>query len=1182
MATRFARDIDMTKSPRFFRGGAKVFSLFVFVVLQSSLLFSQSIPDIVPLLASNNVTWNVPGPTSLQSMPIGNGDIGLNVWVETNGTVDLYIGKSDSWGDNVQGDQGLMKVGGARFTLNPNPMTPGASFTQTLMLHEGQIQITEGTPPNSATFLVWVDANHQVIRVEVTSGGTPVSVQASLLDWRLGDSNPDSVITGQTNDIGWYHRNRSSDDSHIANWTFGAVIQGAGMTNTSSTNLVSSAPAIYQLTSIYPLTTRTGTAAQWFAQLQTNINQINGLDLESTRASHQAWWDDFWHRSWIFVMGDQDAVNTTRGYVLQRFVSACAGRGAYPIKFNGSLFVVDNPAVPYTPDGRMWGGQYWMQNTREMYWPMLESGDFEMMPPFFNMYAQIISNNFSQVASFYGHGGSYSAETSPFWGGLKNESTNAVPLGGNSLFTDRYYEVVLELSMMMLDYYEFTGDTNFLANTLLPATSAGLDFYDQHFSLDANGRMYLYPVNSLETYWDTYDPAPDIAGLTAILSRMLALPTNFVSAAHQSQWTRMLTELPPLPTGPHGGTTVLLPYSGPQTNGVKNGENTQLYAIFPYRIYGLDKANLPLATNSYNAKLFGGLGWADWMPDAIQAAMIGLTAEAKKYTVYAMTNSEPTLKFPAFWRKQNDYQPSEDNGDVAMDALQKMILQTSGNKIMLQPAWPSGWNAVFKLNAPSNTTVQGAISNGAIVNLIVTPPSRGADVILMTGGGSPPTVPSNVVAVPGNGFIGLNWSTAAGALGYNVKRSLNSGGPYSVIANSLMSTNYDDASVAGGTTYYYVVSGVNQSGESGNSSQASATASLTIPSVPSDLSAAPGNAQISVSWTASSGATNYNIKRSLTSGGGYVTIASRTNPFYTDTGLNNGTTYYYVVSAQNSLGESANSAQVSAKPVAVISSLNFTNGGFSDNSVLTLVGVASNELYGVSLGDSTARTTGNGYKFSNFPNTNASYGGSGAYSPGAIFLGGGGTSGDGGFDSVLNNAELGIGGGGIILSNLVPGTTYNALFLSADTRTSTAGRAFSVSSFGSVPATSSSQVYAFKAGTPSLGGYILCTFVATNVIQVFTNNQSAYGFQLNGLLVASVPQTNYSLSIDGISRRSNDSLIINGSGGPASGRYRVLASTNLKTWTPIATNYFDSLGNAVATNPMDPMVGSLFYRLVIP
>ena len=79
-------------------------------------------PDIVPWLDANNVTWTVPGPTSMQSMPLGNGDIALNVWVETNGAVDFYIGKADAWGDIPGDSEALMKIGGVHITMSPNPL----------------------------------------------------------------------------------------------------------------------------------------------------------------------------------------------------------------------------------------------------------------------------------------------------------------------------------------------------------------------------------------------------------------------------------------------------------------------------------------------------------------------------------------------------------------------------------------------------------------------------------------------------------------------------------------------------------------------------------------------------------------------------------------------------------------------------------------------------------------------------------------------------------------------------------------------------------------------------------------------------------------------------------------------------------------------------------------------------
>nr|AFK65338.1 mannan endo-1,4-beta-mannosidase B precursor [Paenibacillus mucilaginosus K02] len=92
---------------------------------------------------------------------------------------------------------------------------------------------------------------------------------------------------------------------------------------------------------------------------------------------------------------------------------------------------------------------------------------------------------------------------------------------------------------------------------------------------------------------------------------------------------------------------------------------------------------------------------------------------------------------------------------------------------------------------------------------------------------------------------------------------------------------------------------------------------VTAPAAPSGLAAAAGDKQAVLSWTASAGAASYTVKRSAASGGPYTTVAAGiTGTSYTDTGLTGGTTYYYVVTAANSAGESANSAQVSAVPTS--------------------------------------------------------------------------------------------------------------------------------------------------------------------------------------------------------------------------------------------------------------------------
>jgi len=191
------------------------------------------------------------------------------------------------------------------------------------------------------------------------------------------------------------------------------------------------------------------------------------------------------------------------------------------------------------------------------------------------------------------------------------------------------------------------------------------------------------------------------------------------------------------------------------------------------------------------------------------------------------------------------------------------------------------------------------------------------------GGGNPPSAPTGVTATAGNQQVSLSWNASAGATSYNVKRGGASGGPYTTVS-SPTTTSYNDTGVSNGTTYFYVVSAVNTYGESGNSSQVSAMPVLPVPPAPTGLTATAGNQQVSLSWNASAGATSYNVKRGAASGGPYAPLASPTTTSYTDKAVTNGTTYYYVVTAVNASGESANSNEASANPTGTTTNVSVT------------------------------------------------------------------------------------------------------------------------------------------------------------------------------------------------------------------------------------------------------------------
>jgi len=101
-------------------------------------------------LSKYNIKWTTPGNNSQGSMPLGNGDIGVNVWVEANGDLLFYLSKTDAWSENCQ----LLKLGKIRVSLTPNPYKSD-SFLQELKLEQGEIDFKFGT----TTIKLWVDAN---------------------------------------------------------------------------------------------------------------------------------------------------------------------------------------------------------------------------------------------------------------------------------------------------------------------------------------------------------------------------------------------------------------------------------------------------------------------------------------------------------------------------------------------------------------------------------------------------------------------------------------------------------------------------------------------------------------------------------------------------------------------------------------------------------------------------------------------------------------------------------------------------------------------------------------------------------------------------------------------------------------------------------------------------------------
>jgi hypothetical protein len=528
------------------------------------------------------------------------------------------------------------------------------------------------------------------------------------------------------------------------------TMKGPKLASVDHQTLQSSGAAKSQRLDLYALTQTADSPAAWQTALEQVVGAADATSIQSAHRAHVKWWTEFWNRSWIQIAGTPEAQQVSQSYAIQRYMTACAGRGAQPVKFNGSLFTVGHDLpndthsteANHDPDYRAWGASFWNQNTRQVYWPLIASGDYDLLAPWFNMYISALPLAKDRTQEYFHHDGGIFIETIYFWG-LPNVNDFGWKNKGPELGSEwmRYHvQGTLEVLAQMLDRYDNTQDAGFARTNILPLADAAITYYDQHWKRGEDGKIRMYPSQSIETYQvDAVNPTPDVAALMSVLPRLLALPADLGTDAQKNLWSKVLKDLPPLPMGTtargklppkgHGdadGKRVILPAE--KYSGTHNSENPELYPVFPYELYGVGKPDLEMARDTYAARLFP-FNYC-WGQDGEEAALLGLTGEAQKAVVRAFTRYGQQ-QFPWFWSKNSDWIPDMDNGGAAMETLQFMLMQCDGNRIQLTPAWPGNWTADFKLNAPHRTTVSGHVENGKVTKLKVIPGSRAKDVVIV-------------------------------------------------------------------------------------------------------------------------------------------------------------------------------------------------------------------------------------------------------------------------------------------------------------------------------------------------------------------------------------------------------------------------------------------------------------------
>ena len=740
----------------------------------------------LPLLGQGqpqDYVWTSQSRDSSESMPLGGGDLGLNVWVEGDELL-FYVCRSGSYDEHNT----LLKAGRVRLKIEGGEAA--APFRQTLRLADGSMRVEL----LGATVTLRVDAFEPVVRVAVESPRA-VTCEVSYENWRHRDrpyrsgegrqsshkwaktaglATTADTVCATEHAVTFCHRNpartlfdrtveveglaavRDSLWNPLAHrisggrlWSrdlrFAGESEGRYLdTDFRAWRFRSVKPSKRHAFALALATMQSADLAPWTAEVERTVARAEADPKGAVRRT-EAWWRAYWQRSRIEA--DGPAADIARNYTLFRYMLGCNRRGADPTKFNGGLFTFDPQGVDtaqrFTPDFRNWGGgTMTAQNQRLVYWPMLRSGDFDLMPVQFDFYERMRANAELRTRCYWGHGGASFTEQIELFGlpnhmeyGTKRPAWFDRGVEYNA-WLEYCWDTVLEFCQMILETYRY--DRADIAR-YEPLIESSLRFFDEHYrylaarrgrkELDGEGKLVLYPGSGCETYKMAYNASSTVEGLRTVLETYLDVK-RMRGDTCVAPWHAMLDRIPALPLRTVAGRTMIAPAAAWER--INNLETPQLYPVFPWRRYTMaseEPIDVALNTYLYDDHAVWQRSSKGWKQDCIWAAELGRTEDAARLVSEKLADGPH--RFPAFWGPGFDWTPDHNWGGSGAIALQEMLLQSDGDRIVLFPAWPRNWNVRFKLHAPHRTTVEAELRDGRLVSLDVQPAERRKDVRIL-------------------------------------------------------------------------------------------------------------------------------------------------------------------------------------------------------------------------------------------------------------------------------------------------------------------------------------------------------------------------------------------------------------------------------------------------------------------
>ncbi len=688
------------------------------------------------VVSRSDIFLGQPNTADSQSLPLGNGSLGVAAWAANGFTAQLN--RSDTMPSRLS--PGQVQIPGLE------AMTSASDFTGTLDLYNGVLNESGG----GMTMQAWVPAGKDELVVNVTGANPSTQETADLYLW--SGRTPTAAASGAIGSLAqtWVDNSQTGNSGQ----TFGAMsaITAGGQNVTAS--VVNSTEVQVSFTPNSNGSFRVVIAApEWTggnaASTASTLIGGDATTATSTLLSAQSsWWNGYWANSGLIEATSSDGSaqyleNLRTLYLYDE--AASMKSGAYPGSQAGvaDMFAYDEDQQDWYPAG------YWLWNLRGQIAANLSSGNFSLNLPIFSMYLGDLPAIESWTsAQMGGLAGACVPETMRFNGngyynGGSNTQNASCALASSPSYNADNVTSGAELALWIWQQYQDTGSTSFLQQ-YYPVMEQAAEFLLADQKVGSDG--YLHAVaNAHETQWAVQDPTDDLVADQALFPAVVSAATLLgTDSSLVAQLKTAEGEIEPYPRTDAATLQQLLnpqPTSASATASVDaqgsdviadsyqpsatlhNSENIGLEPVWPYGVMGdattVNGDNLTaLADRTYNSR--PNVNIADWSYDAVDAARLDmssqvasdLVANTERYQAYISGLSSFSGGAPG----DEPYIEQSSNVATAMD---EALATDYDGTLRIAPAWPSGWDASGAVYIQGGSKVDVQVEGGVIATAAI-------------------------------------------------------------------------------------------------------------------------------------------------------------------------------------------------------------------------------------------------------------------------------------------------------------------------------------------------------------------------------------------------------------------------------------------------------------------------------